>query len=248
MTARRRLLLLSNSTQPGHGFLEHCAVGLRSHYAGCGTVLFVPYAGFDLDGYADKAIEAFDRIGIQCRSIHREDDQVTAATEAGGFFVGGGNTFRLVRALRERGLLEVIRSRVLDDGTPYAGASAGSNIACPTIRTTNDMPIVEPGGFDALNLVPFQINPHYLDADPTSRHMGETRPQRIFEYLEENARPVVGLREGAWLAIDGDRMTLQGLAGARLFARGADGKPAEPVEYEPGADLGFLLQAAPAGA
>ena len=150
-------------------------------------------------------------------------------------FAGGGNTFRLLAKLYRLDLLAALRARALA-GMPYLGASAGSNLACPTVRTTNDMPIVEPPSLTALGLVPFQINPHYQDPDPASTHQGETREQRIREYHEENELPVVGLREGAMLAVEGDRMTLLGSTRARLFRRGA-----EPEEFAPGADLSFLL-------
>jgi dipeptidase E len=158
---------------------------------------------------------------------------VLAAAEA--VFVGGGNTFRLLDRLQRTGLLGLVRERVLE-GMPYMGASAGTNIAAPTIRTTNDMPIVEPAGFGAFGLVPFQINPHYLDAVPGSRHMGETREERLREYLEENGVPVLGLREGAWLLREQAALTLRGHT-ARVFRRGRD-----PEEHAAGADLSFLLR------
>ena len=143
---------------------------------------------------------------------------------AGGIFVGGGNTFRLLWELRRQGMIEVIRERVAG-GTPYMGSSAGSGIAAPTLKTSNDMPIVDPQGFDALALVPYQLNLHYLDADPDSRHMGETREQRLTEYLEENNTPVVALREGAWITVDGDRHTVGGETGGLILRRGTDPKP-----------------------
>jgi dipeptidase E len=142
--------------------------------------------------------------------------------------VGGGNTFRLLAELHRLGLLDVIRGRVRG-GLPYLGVSAGTNVACPTIKTTNDMPIIQPPSFDALDLVPFQINPHYLDPDPNSTHKGETREDRIREFLEENETPVIGLREGSALLVDGNSVTLLGEKSARLFRRGA-----EPVEMESG--------------
>ena len=150
-------------------------------------------------------------------------------------FVGGGNTFRLLQALYERDLVDAIRDRVRS-GIPYIGSSAGTNIAAPTIKTTNDMPIIQPPSFDSLGLVHFQINPHYLDADPSSTHKGETREQRLIEFLEENDTPVVGLREGTMLRVEDGRTTLVGLAAARLFRRGKD-----PVEAAPGTALEPLL-------
>jgi dipeptidase E len=151
--------------------------------------------------------------------------------EAEALFVGGGNTFRLLDRLQRLGLLDPIRGRVRG-GMPYLGVSAGANLACPSIRTTNDMPIVEPAGFSALGLLPFQINPHYLDPAPSRSHMGETREERIREFLEENDVPVVGLREGSWIVADDGSARLEGPCSARLFRRGR-----EPEEVPPGADL-----------
>jgi dipeptidase E len=168
-------------------------------------------------------------------SIHESSDAARAIDHAPAIFVGGGNTFRLLKTLANARLLDAIRNRVLD-GMPYAGASAGSNLACPTIRTTNDMPIVEPVSLNALNLVPFQINPHYLDSS-ASTHMGETRETRIMEFHEENAWPVVGLREGAMLRVEDDRIELRGRAGARIFRRGQD-----PVEVLPPKELSAYLR------
>jgi dipeptidase E len=150
-------------------------------------------------------------------------------------FVGGGNTFRLLSVLRRLGVMGALRQRVIH-GVPYLGASAGSNLACPTIRTTNDMPIVEPPSLEALGLVSFQINPHYVDPDPASTYMGETREERLLQFLEENETPVVGLREGAMLRVEGKSVLLEGIAGARIFRRGRD-----PVEAQPGMDIGALL-------
>jgi dipeptidase E len=155
----------------------------------------------------------------------------TTIGEAEGIFIGGGNTFRLLKALYDTDALEPIRKRVTT-GMPYMGASAGSNVACPTIRTTNDMPIVEPRSLDALGLFPWQINPHYLDPEPGSKHMGETREERLIQYLEENARPVIGLREGGIIRVENGRATLKGTSGARIFRRGK-----EPEEKKPVCDL-----------
>jgi dipeptidase E len=164
-------------------------------------------------------------------SIHTASDPVQAVKETDAMFIGGGNTFRLLKTLYEFDLLDVIRERV-DAGMPYIGSSAGSNMACPTIRTTNDMPIVQPPSFNALGLVSFQINPHYLDPDPNSKHKGETREERIIQFLEENDTPVVGLREGAILRVENGEITLRGSTGARIFRRGF-----EPVEILPGAKV-----------
>ena len=150
-------------------------------------------------------------------------------------FVGGGNTFRLLKALYDFELLGPIRQRV-DEGMPYIGSSAGSNVAGPTIKTTNDMPIVEPQSFAALGLVSFQINPHYLDPNPNSRHMGETRETRLLQFLEENDTPVAGIREGAMIRIESGEMILKGSTGARIFRKGH-----EPLEVSPGTRLNDLL-------
>lgn len=231
----RRLLLISTSTVFGTRYLEHALPELRETLHGASRVLFIPFALKDHAGYAAKARAAFSEIGVALDSLHeaREPERAVLAAEA--VFCGGGNTFRLLDALYERDLLPAIRRRV-DAGMPYAGASAGSNLACPTIKTTNDMPIVEPASFDALGLVSFQINPHYLDPAAGSTHMGETRETRIREFHEENDAPVVGLREGAMLRVQGDAVELRGRAGARIFRRGR-----EPVEVAPVARLEELL-------
>jgi dipeptidase E len=198
-------------------------------------VLFVPYALKDRDAYAAKARTAFGEMGFGLDSLHESAEPHAAVEAAEAVFVGGGNTFRLLDALYRLDLLPDLRRRVAE-GMPYSGASAGANLAGPTIRTTNDMPIVQPPSFDALGLVPFQINPHYLDPDPGSTHMGETRETRIREFHEENDTPVVGLREGAMLRVEGDSVELRGRAGARIFRRGED-----PVEVAPVAEIGHLL-------
>ena len=237
MSATRRVLLLSNSTQPERGYLDHAAEEIGRHLRGAKSILFVPYALHDRDGYAAKAAERFAAMGVTLASVHRAADPRAAVASAAAMFIGGGNTFRLLRELYAQKLLEPIRARVAA-GMPYLGASAGSNVACRTIQTTNDMPIVQPPSFAALALVPFNLNPHYLDPEPNSKHMGETREQRLREFHEEEDAPVVGLREGGWLSIDGDRCTLGGLAGARVFVRGAT-----PTEHRPGDDLSELLRA-----
>jgi dipeptidase E len=199
-------------------------------------VLFVPYALNDRDAYASRVRARFEALGVALDSVHESPASPSDAVErAEAVFVGGGNTFRLLDALWRHELIEPIRRRV-GSGMPYIGSSAGSNVACPSIKTTNDMPIVEPPAFEALGLVPFNINPHYQDPSPGSTHMGETREQRIAEFHEENHPPVVGLREGAWLLVDGQTITLQGSTGARLFRRGH-----APTEYAVGSRLDFLL-------
>jgi dipeptidase E len=225
----RRLLLLSTSTVFGTGFLEHGFSELRDFLGARPRVLFIPYALADQDAYAAKARSTFEGLGYSLDSIHEAASPRQAVTAAEAVFTGGGNTWRLLKTLYDKDLLSVIRSRVLEGSLLYAGASAGSNLAGPTIKTTNDMPIVEPPSLRALGLVSFQINPHYLDPDPGSRHMGETREARLREFHEENDTPVIGLREGAMLRIEGGSIVLKGQAGARLFRRGQ-----EPVELAPG--------------
>jgi dipeptidase E len=237
----RQLLLVSNSTLHGSGYLDHCENAIREFLSPrVERVVFVPFAQHDRDGYAAKVRERFERMGLALESVHAASSKraMHALVEgAQAVFVGGGNTFRLLNALYEHELLEPIRSRVRE-GMPYVGSSAGSNVACVTIKTTNDMPIVYPPSFDALALVPFNINPHYLDPIPGSTHMGETRETRIREFHEMNDPPVVGLREGAWLHVVDDSVTLRGSTGARVFGRGLT-----PKEFQPGARLNFLLDA-----
>jgi dipeptidase E len=208
----RRLLLLSNSTDHGRGYLDHAMPEIRELFAGVRRIVFVPFALQDHAGYAAKARTRFAAEGIEVDALTSDDSGRRALESAEGVFVGGGNTFRLLKALQESALLAPLQRRARG-GMPYLGASAGINITSPTIRTTNDMPIVEPAGFAALALVPFQINPHYLDAEAGTRHMGETREDRIREFLEENDVPVVGLREGAWLRVSGPAGELGGRTG-----------------------------------
>jgi dipeptidase E len=216
--ASYRLLLISSSTVAGTGYLDHAESEIRDHLRGVDRALFVPYALADHDAYAAKVSERFILMGLDLTSIHTAADPVRAVTEAQAIFIGGGNTFRLLKALYDRRLLDPIRERVLA-GMPYMGASAGSNVAGPTIRTTNDMPIVEPPSLAALNLFPYQINPHYLDPEPASTHMGETREERLLQYLEENETPVVAIREGSYLRVQNGEIWLKGRA-ARIFRRG----------------------------
>jgi len=225
----KRLLLISNSTLHGSGYLDHAESEIRSFLGDVKRVLFVPYALFDRDKYAANARQRFQKMGYELTSVHTAADPVTAVNETEAVFIGGGNTFRLLKALYEFDLIEAIRKRV-SSGMPYIGSSAGSNVAAPTIKTTNDMPIVQPPSFNALGLVSFQINPHYLDPDPNSKHMGETREERIVQFLEENDTPVVGLREGAMLRIENGETILRGSSGARIFRRGM-----KPLEVSPGA-------------
>jgi dipeptidase E len=218
-----RLLLISSSNVHGFGYLDHAEPEIRS--LGAKRIAFAPFALADRGGYTARVRERLARLEIDVIQLQSARDLDTVDA----IFVGGGNTFRLLKTMYELSLLDPIRLRVRSGALAYIGSSAGTNIAAPTIRTTNDMPIVEPPSFDALGLVPFQINPHYLDPDPASTHKGETREERILQFLEENATPVVGLREPSMLRVDNDAVTLIGTTTARLFRRGHP-----PVEAEPG--------------
>jgi len=231
----QRVLLISNSTLHGSGYLDHAESEIRSFLGDAKRVLFVPYALFDRDKYAANARQRFQKMGFELTSIHTAENPIAAVNETDAVFIGGGNTFRLLKALYEFELIEPIRKRV-SEGMPYIGSSAGSNVAAPTIKTTNDMPIVQPPSFNALALVSFQINPHYLDPDPNSKHMGETREERIIQFLEENDTPVVGLREGAILRIENGEMILRGTTWARIFRKGM-----ETIEISPGTRLDNLF-------
>jgi dipeptidase E len=231
-----RLLLLSNSTNHGSGFLDHAMEAIRSFLGNAPELAFVPFALRDQAGYVARVRERFLREGIGVQAVSADAAGRACLERAPAVFVGGGNTFRLLDLLQRGGFIDLIRARGRE-GMPYLGSSAGTNVAAPTIRTTNDMPILEPASLSALGLVPFQINPHYLDADPQSTHMGETREQRILEFLEENATPVIGLREGAWIRVEEGSARLGGARGARLFRR-----EAEAEERAPGASLDDLLQ------
>lgn len=223
--AAMRLLLISSSTVHGYGFLDHPEPEIRRTLEGRRRVGFVPFAMHDTDGYTKTVKQRLARMSFDVTPVHHPRD----LEKVEAIFVGGGNTFRLLKELYERELLDPIRGRVRNDGLPYLGSSAGTNVATPSIRTTNDMPIVYPPSFEALGLVPFQINPHYLDVDPNSTHKGETREQRLREYLEENDTPVVGLREGSALRVEHGVVTLVGVHPARIFRKGE-----EPFEVDTG--------------
>jgi dipeptidase E len=221
-----RLLLISSSVVHGYGFLDQAEPFIREHFGAIRTVAFIPFAAHDHAAYTSRVRERLGAMGYDVLG-HEQLDR------AEGVFVGGGNTFRLLKTLQERDLLEPLRARVRA-GLPYTGSSAGSVITSPTVRTTNDMPIVEPASLDSLGLIPFQLNCHYLDPDPASTHKGETREERILEFHEENATPVVGLREGCALKVEDEAVTLLGAKTARIFFRGQ-----EPFEVEPGTRLDF---------
>ena len=232
-----KLLLISNSTNAGEAYLKYPIGHIGDHLQGVSEVLFVPYAAvtFSYDEYERKVQERFNEIGVKVRSIHHEENPLNAVMKAQAICVGGGNTFALTKKMQEQGLMKAILERV-EAGVPYVGWSAGSNVCCPTICTTNDMPIVEPESFNAIGAVNFQINPHYLDANPEG-HAGETREQRIEEYIEANPhRYVVGLREGCMLRYVDGKLELVGSRPMRIFKKGV-----EAYEVQAGDDLSFLL-------
>lgn len=231
------LLLISNSTNAGEEYLQYPIRRIGAFLAGVEEVAFVPYAAvtFSFDAYEAKVAARFEQIGVRVRSVHRESDPCEAIRRAQAVCVGGGNTFALAKKMQEQGLMRAIRDKIAT-GTPYVGWSAGSNVACPTICTTNDMPIVQPESFEAIGAVKFQINPHYLDANPEG-HAGETREQRILEYIEANPdRWVAGLREGCMLHLHDGRMDLIGPRPMRMFR-----KDTKTFELNAGDDLSFLL-------
>ncbi|MBK6603089.1 MAG: dipeptidase PepE [Betaproteobacteria bacterium] len=233
-----RLLLLSNAKCEGMGYLEHAREHVRDFLGGTvPRVLFVPFAAVtrSYDDFVGQTLPVFDALGVAVEGIHRCTDPVAAVNEAPALMIGGGNTWKLLRELRSQALLPAIRARV-ERGMPYIGWSAGSNVACPTIMTTNDMPICDPHGFDALGLVPFQINPHYLHGNPPG-FKGETREERINEYLALHPDVVVaGLREGTAFRVEDATLRLLGDAECRVFRHGQP-----PRELTRGDDFGFLL-------
>jgi dipeptidase E len=234
-----KLLLISNSTMPGEAYLDYPKHEIKKFLGDLPlTALFIPYAAvtFSFELYEQKVAERFSELGYQLKSIHHFSDPVQAVNQAEVIVVGGGNTWQLVRMLHDNQLMEPIRSKVAEE-TPYIGWSAGTNVACPSLRTTNDMPIIDPKGFDTTGMVPFQINPHYLDTHPEA-HGGETREQRIEEFLEINPEIyVVGLREGTMLRIENDQIHLIGNRPARIFRRGTI-----PLELSATDDFSFLIQ------
>jgi len=244
---KRNLLLISNSTNFGEPYLgwprEYIKSFLQETTAK--RVLFIPYAGVNLsdqglmasfDAYEQKVKSVFSELGYDLYSIHREKDAIKAVQEAEAIAVGGGNTFHLVYMMHKMKVMDAIRKRVLE-GLPYMGWSAGSNVACPTLRTTNDMPIIEPESFTCLNVIPFQINPHYLDANPEG-HGGETREQRIEEFLVVNPdKYVAGLREACLFRIQGNKIKHVGSRNLRVFKQGLETK-----EYSSSDNIQFLLE------
>lgn len=218
----KKLLLASTSTVHGKPYLTYLFDALKIHFKGVDEILFIPYArpgGATHDEYTAVARKAFSQIGIKVKGIHEFDDPIKAIKEAKGFFTGGGNSFVLLNDLYKINALPALKKAILK-GVPYFGTSAGSNVAGLSIKNTNDMPIVYPPSFEALGMIPFNINPHYLDPDPTSKHMGETRETRINEYQFFNKIPVIGIREGSWLEVKGNEIVLKGELTAKWFVTG----------------------------
>jgi dipeptidase E len=235
MELHNRVLLVSNSTVYSRGYLDHVESEIKGFLGSTRRVLFFPFALHDRDAYTATVRKRFGGMGYSVESAHEAAVPQKAVEESDVIFIGGGNTFRLLKALQDLDLVEAIRRKV-SSGAPYIGSSAGSNVAGPTIKTTKDMPIVQPRSFDSLGLVPFQISPHYLDPDPSSTHMGETQEERILQFLEENDTPVVGIREGAWLLCNNGTVTVKGQTGARIFRRGH-----APVEVTAGTEISNLV-------
>ncbi len=234
----RRILLFSTSTVHGTGYMEYAVPYIDDFLGGNREILFVPYArpgGISHSQYADLFSDPMEAAGYRVQTLHEAADPGAAINRAESIFVGGGNTFVLLNALHEQRLVELVRKRVAA-GMPYMGSSAGSNVAGLSLGTTNDMPIVQPPSFEAFALVPFNINPHYIDADPDSTHMGETRETRIKEFHAFNQQPVVALREGALLRVEADEGVIEGARGGRLFVAGQD-----PTELQSGDRLDELL-------
>lgn len=233
----KNIIIASTSTIHGSGYLDYILEELNTFFKEAETILFIPYArpgGISHDEYTNIVKTAFTKINKTVKGIHEFENPVEAVANAEAIFTGGGNTFVLTDMLHRNHLIEAIQNAV-KNGTPYLGTSAGSNICGLTIRTTNDMPIVYPPSFNALALVPFNINPHYLDPDTNSKHMGETRETRIKEFHGFNPQPVVGLREGSWLRVSGDSIVLKGHLTARIFEKGKS-----PCEVEPETELNTL--------
>lgn len=229
-----KAILASTSTLHDQDYLEYIIPHVAELFQEVKEVLFIPYArpgGISHEEYTAKAAEAFSKAGIKVKGINEFEDPVEAVKKAEGIFTGGGNTFLLVSELYRNKVMNVVRD-VVKNGTPYMGTSAGTNIGGLSMQTTNDMPIIYPPSFQTLGLVPFNINPHYLDPDPTSRHKGETRETRIKEFHGLNSQPVVGLREGSWLELKDNKVTLKGDLRARIFE-----KDKVPFEIETGTDL-----------
>lgn len=238
MNKNKKLLIVSTSTVHGKPYLSYINSEIKEHFEGVKQIVFIPFArpgGITWDEYTSKAKSYFNTIGIEVKGIHEFTDPVAALKSAEGLFTGGGNTFVLLQELYEQTILSTLK-QVIENGTPYMGTSAGSNIVGQTINNTNDMPIVYPSSFNALGVVPFNINPHYLDPYPNSKHMGETRETRIKEYHTYQSYAVAGIREGSYLKLENGILTLGGKLSMRLFEQGK-----EPREVNPGEDIQFMM-------
>ncbi len=233
----KNCIIASTSTLFGGTYLDYLLPELKLHFNNCKTILFIPYAqpsGLSYDEYTNNVAAAFAKLNIEVKGIHEFEDPKEAIEQAEGIFTGGGNTFLLVFQLYKNKVMDAL-AEAIKKGTPYLGCSAGSNICGLTMQTTNDMPIVYPPSFQTLGIVPFNINPHYLDADLQLKHNGETREMRIKEFHFLNSPPVLGLREGSWLEVKGDTITLKGELSARLFQQNST-----PEEIESESDLSDL--------
>lgn len=233
----KKLLIASTSTIHGGTYLEYLFPTLKEHFKNCTEILFIPYArpgGITHTEYTNVVRKAFEKINISVKGLHEFDNTSEAISNAQGIFTGGGNTFLLVTQLYQNNLMKLL-SEVIQQGTPYLGSSAGSNITGISMQTTNDMPIIYPPSFKTLGLIPFNLNPHYLDPDNNSKHMGETRETRIKEFHAFNTTPVLGLREGSWLEVFGEKIILKGDFTARLFLQNKS-----PEELEPETELSFI--------
>ena len=233
----KSIIIASTSTLHEGSYLEYLLPTLQVHFKNCKSILFIPYArpgGISHDEYTQKAAQAFASINIKLQGIHEFESPESALTNAEGIFTGGGNTFLLVTQLYKNNIMQLLAETV-KNGTPYLGTSAGSNICGLSMQTTNDMPIIYPPSFQTLGLIPFNLNPHYLDPDLNSKHMGETRETRIKEFHAFNSIPVLGLREGSWLEVKGEKITLKGSLQARLFLQNET-----PTELETESDLSNL--------
>lgn len=233
----KNLIIASTSTLHDGEYLDYLLPELSMHFKNVVSLLFIPYArpsGISHEDYTSKVSEAFAKINIKVKGIHEFEDPSEAIKNAAGIFTGGGNTFLLVSQLYRHNIMTLL-TETLKKGTPYLGTSAGSNITGLTMQTTNDMPIIYPPSFQTLGMIPFNLNPHYLDPDANSKHMGETRETRIKEFHQFNSVPVLGLREGSWLEVKGEKITLKGNLPARLFKQNQN-----PEELQTGSDLSFL--------
>lgn len=235
--AMKNALLASTSTLHGQGYLEYLLPQIKDLFLNCSEIIFIPYArpgGISHEDYLKKVATAFESLPFKVRGLHEYIDPQVAIEEAQGIFTGGGNTFLLVEKMYRNGLMDLLRNKILEN-MPYLGTSAGTNVAGLTMQTTNDMPIIYPPSFKTLGIVPFNINPHYLDPDENSTHKGETRETRITEFHTINTPPVVGLREGSWLEVKGNNITLKGGLQARIFRSGQ-----EAYELDNNAELNEL--------